>query len=53
MLYKLENTIEQMAAQHKNEIEALMNKHNATMTEIAQEYAQKYMKFVEEHTISR
>ena len=49
MLHKLENTIEQMAAQHKNEIDALMNKHNAAMTEMAQSYAEKYMKFVEEH----
>ena len=50
MLHKLENTIEQMAAQHKNEIDALTNKHNAAMTEMAQEYAQKYMAFVEQTT---
>ena len=53
MLHKLENTIEQIAAMHKNEIDALTNKHNATMTEIAQEYAQKYMKFVEETTSAK
>ena len=50
MLHKLENKIEQMAAQHKNEEYALPNKHNAAMTEMAQEYAKKYMKFVEENT---
>ena len=50
MLHKLENTIEQMAAQHKNEIDALTNKHNAAMTQMAQEYAQKYMAFVEQST---
>ena len=53
MLHKLENTIEQMAAQQKNEIDALENKHNATMTEMAQSYAEKYMKFVEGNTKSR
>ena len=37
-----------MAAQHKNEIDALTNKHNAAMTEMAQSYAEKYMKFVEQ-----
>ena len=51
MLHKLENTIEQMSAQHKNEIDALMNKHNASMTEMAQSYAEKYMKFVEENGV--
>ena len=50
MLHKLENKIEQMTAQHKNEVDALTNKHNAAMTEMAQEYAKKYMKFVEENT---
>ena len=39
-----------MAAQHKNEIDTLTNKHNAAMTEMAQEYAQKYMAFVEQTT---
>ena len=48
MLHKLENKIEQMAATHKNEIDALTNKHNAAMTEMAQSYAEKYMKFVED-----
>ena len=48
MLHKLENKIEQMAAMHKNEIDALTNKHNAAMTEMAQSYAEKYMKFVED-----
>ena len=32
----------------KNEIDALTNKHNAAMTEMAQSYAEKYMKFVEQ-----
>ena len=50
MLHKLENKIEQMAAMHKNEIDALTNKHNAAMTEMAQSYAEKYMKFVEENS---
>ena len=50
MLHKLENKIEQMAAMHKNEIDALTNRHNAAMTEMAQSYAEKYMKFVEEST---
>ena len=50
MLHKLENKIEQMAAMHKNEIDALTNKHNAAMTEMAQSYADKYMKFVEENS---
>ena len=45
-----ENKIEQMTATHKNEIDALTNKHNATMTEMAQNYAEKYMKFVEDNT---
>ena len=53
MLHKLENKIEQMAAQHKNEVDALTNKHNAAMTEMAQSYAEKYMKFVEGNTKSR
>ena len=53
MLHKLENKIEQMAAQHKNEVDALTNKHNAAMTEMAQNYAEKYMKFVEGNTKSR
>jgi len=39
-----------MAAMHKNEIDALTNRHNAAMTEMAQSYAEKYMKFVEEST---
>ena len=30
---------------HKNEIDVLTNKHNAAMTEMAQSYAEKYMKF--------
>ena len=51
MLHKLENKIEQMAATHKNEIDALTNKHNASMTEMAQSYAEKYMKFVEENGV--
>ena len=51
MLHKLENTIEQMATQHKNEIDALMNKHNAAMTEMAQSYAEKYMRFVEKNSL--
>ena len=50
MLHKLENKIEQMVAMHKNEIDALTNRHNAAMTEMAQSYAEKYMKFVEEST---
>ena len=50
MLHKLENKIEQIAAMHKNEIDALTNKHNAAMTEMAQSYAEKYMKFVEENS---
>ena len=50
MLHKLENKIEQMAAMHKNEIDALTNRHNAAMTEMAQSYAEKYMKFVEQST---
>ncbi len=45
-----ENKIEQMTATHKNEIDALTNMHNATMTEMAQNYAEKYMKFVEDNT---
>ena len=36
---------------HKNEIDALKNKHNAAMTEMAQSYAEKYMKFVEENGV--
>lgn len=39
-----------MAAMHKNEIDALTNKHNAAMTEMAHEYAIKYMDFVKENT---
>ena len=50
MLHKLKNKIEQMAATHKNEIDALTNKHNAAMTEMAQNYAEKYMKFVEDNS---
>ncbi len=50
MLHKLENKVEQMAVMHKNEIDALTNKHNAAMTEMAQSYAEKYMKFVEQTT---
>ena len=50
MLHKLENKIEQMAAMHKNEIDALTNKHNAAMTEMAQSYAEKYMRFVEDNS---
>ncbi len=38
-----------MAAMHKNEIDALTNKHNAAMTEMAQSYAEKYMEFVKEN----
>ena len=53
MLHKLENKIEQVATQHKNEVDALTNKHNAAMTEMAQSYAEKYMKFVEGNTKSR
>ena len=52
MLHKLENKIEQMSATHKNEIDALTNKHNAAMTEMAQSYAEKYMKFVESREAS-
>ena len=37
---------------HKNEIDALTNKHNAAMTEMAQSYAEKYMKFVESREAS-
>ena len=51
MLHKLENKIEQMAAMHKNEVDALTNKHNAAMTEMAQNYAEKYMKFVEQNSV--
>ena len=50
MVQKLENKIEQMDVMHKNEIDALSNKHNAAMTEMAQAYAEKYMKFVEENS---
>ena len=39
-----------MAAMHKNEIDALTNKHNVAMTEMAQSYAEKYMRFVEQST---
>ncbi len=39
-----------MAAMHKNEIDALTNKHNEAMTEMAQSYAEKYMRFVEQST---
>ena len=35
MLHKLENKIMQTGAMHKNEIDALTNKHNAAMTEKA------------------
>ena len=35
---------------HKNEIDTLTNKHNAAMTEMAQSYVEKYMKFVEENS---
>ena len=49
MLHKLENKIEQVATQHKNEVDALTNKHNAAMTEMAQSYAEKYMRFVEQN----
>lgn len=31
------------AAMHKNDIDVLTNKHNAVMTEMAQENAQTYM----------
>ena len=47
---KLETMIDQLTTSHKNEIDALNNKHNADMTAMAQEYAQKYMKFVEDTT---
>ena len=50
MLHRLENKIEHMTAAHKNEIDALTNKHNAAMTEMAQSYAEKYMKFVEKNS---
>ena len=50
MLHKLENKIEQMSVVHKNEIDTLTNKHNAAMTEMAQSYAEKYMKFVEKNS---
>ena len=42
-----DNRIGQMAAMHKSEIDALTNKHNGAMIEMAQSYAEKYMKFVE------
>jgi len=50
MLHNLEIKIEQMTAAHKNEIDALTNRHNAEKTALAQEYASKYMAFVESHT---
>ena len=50
MLHKMENKIEQMSVVHKNEIDTLTNKHNAAMTEMAQSYAEKYMKFVEKNS---
>ena len=37
-----------MAVMHKNEVEALTNMHNAAMTEMTQNVAEKYMKFVED-----
>ena len=39
-----------MTASHKNEIDTLTNKHNAEMTEMAQSYAEKYMKFVAQNS---
>lgn len=47
---QLENRIEQMTSAHKNEIDALVNKHNAAITDMAQSYAEKYMRFVEDNT---
>ena len=38
-----------MAVMHKNEVEALTNMHNAAMTEMAQSYAEKYMRFAEKN----
>ena len=52
-LRKMENMIDQLSSTHKNEIDALNNRHNAAMTAMAQEYAQKYMKFVEETTSAK
>ena len=52
-LRKMENMIDQLTSVHKNEIDALNNRHNAAMTAMAQEYAQKYMKFVEETTSAK
>ncbi len=49
-LRKMENMVDQMAVSHKNELDALNNKHNAAMTAMAEEYAQKYLKFVEQTT---
>ena len=45
-----DNRIGQMAAMHKSEIDALTNKHNGAMTEMAQSYAEKYMKCMEENS---
>ena len=45
-----DNRIGQMAAMHKSEIDALTNKHNAAMTELAQSYAEKYMKCMKENS---
>ena len=47
MLHALERKIETMSAEHKNEIEALNNKKNSEMNAMAQEYAAKYLSFVE------
>ena len=45
-----DNRIGQMAAMHKSEIDALTNKHNGAMIEMAQSYAEKYMKCMEENS---
>ena len=47
MLRALERKIETMSAEHKNELEALNNKKNSEMNAMAQEYAAKYLGFVE------
>lgn len=47
MLRALERKIEAMTAEHKNEIDALNNQKNAEMNAMAQQYASKYMDFID------
>ena len=48
MLFALQNRLDQTTAAHKNEIDALTNKHNAALTDMARSYAEQYLKFAEQ-----